>query len=250
MKHLAVRVEGLDQGYRKKAVLTDFTCEFSGGVTTALLGPNGAGKTTLMRTISTALAPRAGRLEVLGRDVGARDTREAIRREVSYLPQNFTADDSMTVREYVEYCLWLRGKSGRAARKYAGPAIEAVELVPQRDHRLRSLSGGMRQRVGIAAVIAGDPSLILFDEPTVGLDPEQRSAFRRIISDLDRSSVILSTHLLEDAVQVAEHLVVMSEGRVTYQGTADVLRAGTDHSLAAVEDIYRKLLDEIDVPSC
>jgi ABC-type multidrug transport system ATPase subunit len=191
-----------------------------------LLGPNGAGKTSLLRMLATVLPPSSGAVRLLDRDPGRPGARVEIRRRLGYLPQNLGYYPSFTVSEFVEYFALLKEMpANRVPRAVAG-AIERVDLGPKAKARLRTLSGGMLRRVGIAQAIVNDPELLLFDEPTAGLDPEQRVGFRTLIRDLGRqATVVVSTHLVEDVGAACSEVALMAAGKVVLRGTPAELTA-------------------------
>lgn len=216
-------VEDVSQGYGKGNVLQSLDLVLGGGVT-ALIGPNGAGKTTLLRTLATVAPPRAGRLYVAGVLVeGEAEARQA-RRRIGYLPQSFAADPRMRLRDFVMYGAWLRGIPAKERAAAAEVALAYVGLTSQARRRMGVLSGGTRQRAGIAWAIVGAPDIVLLDEPTVGLDPEQRLAFREMVAGLGERTVVLSTHLTEDVDAVCDQVMVMNAGRMLYHGATDGLR--------------------------
>jgi ABC-2 type transport system ATP-binding protein len=185
-----------------------------------LLGPNRAGKTTLLRMMATVVPPSAGRLELLGRDPSAYAPRREIRRRLGYLPQNLGYYPGFTVAEFVEYFALLKEMPpGRVPRAVAA-AIERVNLGGKARAKLRTLSGGMLRRVGIAQAIVNEPELLLLDEPTAGLDPEQRMSFRALLRDLgERSTVVVSTHLVEDVGAACTQVALMDAGKIVFHGT-------------------------------
>lgn len=188
-----------------------------------LLGPNGAGKTTLIRTLATVLRPRSGELTLLG----GMELRR-LRRRVGYLPQEFGHYRRFTVREFVAYVAWL--KEMRDVPAAVQRAIERVGLADRADDRMKTLSGGMIRRVGIAQAIVNDPEVLLLDEPTAGLDPAQRLRFRELLTELGTDAcVVVSTHLVEDVAAACTDVVLLSRGKLVFQGTPDQLAArGTD----------------------
>ncbi|MFG3254445.1 ATP-binding cassette domain-containing protein [Streptomyces sp. NPDC048172] len=220
MNAAIAQVVGLVQGYGREPVIEGLDLGVPSGVT-GLLGPNGAGKTTLLRTLSTLLPPRDGRLVLFGQEIRTeRDARRA-RRRIGALPQDFGYYPAFSVEDFVHYCAWLREVPKRARGDATRRALAAVGLEDRARERMKVLSGGMLRRAGIAAAIVGAPSLVLLDEPTVGLDPAQRLDFRRLIRSLARegTAVVLSTHLVEDVQAVCDGVTVLSEGRVRYRGT-------------------------------
>ncbi|WP_433729195.1 ATP-binding cassette domain-containing protein [Actinoplanes sp. CA-051413] len=213
-----------------------------------LLGPNGAGKTTLMRALATVVRPKDGRLRLLGHDVRHRRTLRTLRSRLGYLPQHFGFYPKFTVRDYVEYMAWLREVPATEVPAATQRAIDRVGLSDRAGSRLRSLSGGMLRRAGIAQAIVNEPDLLLLDEPTVGLDPEQRVEFRELLRDLgDTSCVLVSTHLVEDVVAACTNVLLLDEGRLVFRGRPDELaRLGADDGVgdSAAERGYSVLLRE------
>jgi ABC-type multidrug transport system ATPase subunit len=196
-----------------------------------LLGPNGAGKTTLMRALATVVKPAGGSLTLLGQMVDGRADLRQVRRELGYLPQQFGFYPRFTVREFVEYMAWLKEMPRAAVPEAVQRAIDRVGLTSRADSRLKTLSGGMLRRAGIAQAIVNDPQVLLLDEPTVGLDPEQRLEFRTLLRDLGVDScVVVSTHLVEDVMAACTDVVMISAGRLVYQGTPDGLIAEGEQS--------------------
>ena len=211
-----------------------------------LLGPNGAGKTSLLRMMATAIPPSSGSLRLLGRDTGSYGPRREIRRRLGYLPQNPGYYPGFTVTEYVEYFALLKEVPSARVRAAVATAIDRVELGDRRKARLRTLSGGMVRRVGIAQAIVNEPELLLLDEPTAGLDPEQRVAFRALLRDLgQRATVVVSTHLVEDVAAACSEVALMDRGRIVFQGTPDALAArsgGQDPGDTPIERGYSAVL--------
>ncbi len=216
-----------------------------------LLGPNGAGKTTLIKALATVLRPHDGSLHLVGEDADGGDLRE-IRRHIGYLPQRFGYYPRYTAREFVEYLAWLKEMPGSAIPGAVERALDRVGLADRADSRMKTLSGGMVRRVGIAQAIVNDPSVLLLDEPTAGLDPEQRVSFRGLLRELGRDScVVVSTHLVEDVAAACEDAILLDRGRLVFRGSIEALEAaapadGGDDDAAAsvVERGYSTLLRE------
>jgi len=189
-----------------------------------LLGPNGAGKTTLIRALATVLRPAGGTLHLLGESVGGRGEHRALRRRIGYLPQEFGYYKRFRVREFIEYMAWLKEVPKAEIPGAVQRAVERVGLADRADDRMKTLSGGMVRRVGIAQAIVNDPSILLLDEPTVGLDPAQRLRFRELLQELGTDTcVLVSTHLVEDVAAACTDVVLFAEGRLVFQGLPDEL---------------------------
>lgn len=185
-----------------------------------LLGHNGAGKTTLMRALATVLEPSAGTIRVCGFDVKKQGN--AVRSRIGYLPQELAMYPSLSARDFVRYMAELKGVRNRSA---ADAALEQVEMHMYAKRKIGQLSGGMRRRVGIAQALVGDPQVLIVDEPTAGLDPEERVRFRGVLSRFAQGgkTVLLSTHIVEDVHQICEELAVLRGGRLFYAGTPSAL---------------------------
>jgi ABC-2 type transport system ATP-binding protein len=216
---VAVRADGVVLRYGRTTALDGVSLSLGTGVT-GLLGPNGAGKTTLLRVVATAVRPDAGSVTAFGHDVLSGPGRLALRRRLGYLPQDPGFHPSFTAFEFVDYVAILKELTVRSARHAEVRRVLAqVGLDAQRGKRMRALSGGMRQRVALAAALVGDPALLILDEPTVGLDPEQRMRFRELFADLGEGrSVLLSTHQTEDVMSLCRTVVVIDQGRVRFSG--------------------------------
>ena len=185
-----------------------------------LLGPNGAGKSTLMKLLVAALLPTSGAIRVDG--VPLEKSERELKAQLGYLPQDFGLFDELTVTEFLDYMAALKGLKNPKA--HIREIIRTVNLAEKAKAKIRTLSGGQRQRVGIAQALLGTPSLLIFDEPTVGLDPEERIHFRNLFSRAAQNSlVLLSTHIIEDVQSVCDHLVVIDGGAILFAGTPEQL---------------------------
>lgn len=186
-----------------------------------LLGPNGAGKTTLMRIIAGLIRPSGGVVQVLGHDVTTPRGKQATKALLGYLPQELGLYPDLTAREFLDYVAILKGvTNGHTRRAQIEEALELVRLSDVADRRLKTYSGGMKRRAGIAQAILGAPQLLIVDEPTVGLDPEERVRLRNLLSDMaTRCIVILSTHIVEDISQSCNALAVINHGQVKFRGS-------------------------------
>jgi ABC-2 type transport system ATP-binding protein len=202
-----------------------------------LLGPNGAGKTSLLRMMATVLPPTSGTLRLLGRDPGSFGPRREIRRRLGYLPQSLGYYPGFTVAEFVEYFALLKEMPPGQVPRAVAATLEQVGLGDKARAKLRTLSGGMLRRAGIAQAIVNQPDLLLLDEPTAGLDPEQRVAFRALLRDLgQRATVVVSTHLVEDVGAACTEVALMERGKIVFHGTPPELIARGEQDTSAAGD--------------
>ncbi|MGW0434854.1 ABC transporter ATP-binding protein [Micromonospora sp. NPDC003197] len=223
-----IQITGLRRSFGRVAALRGVDLAVPGGMF-GLLGGNGAGKTTLMRVLAGVLAPSAGQVSVGGHDLTRRAGRLAVQRRLGYLPQDFGLYPDLSPREFLDYVALLKGLDDPAARRrQVGELLEMVGLAEVAGRRMRGFSGGMRRRVGIAQALLGDPALLVVDEPTAGLDPEERVRFRTLLSGLaGQRTVLLSTHIVEDVAQTCPDAAVLAAGQVIYTGSvADLARTG------------------------
>lgn len=214
---MRLQLNGVSQAYGRKVVIDQLHLQLRPGLI-GLLGPNGAGKTTLLRTMATIMPPIGGELSLGGLVVNSEASARKVRRHIGYLPQEFGFDPGMRVLDFVRYSAWMRGLPPATWEREVDCALTRVNLNDYRRAKLRTLSGGMRQRAGIAWAIVGEPALVLLDEPTVGLDPRQRLQFRKIIQELHQSIVVLSTHLIDDIDAVCDQVIVMNGGALKFVG--------------------------------
>lgn len=240
---MTIILDNCTYSYRRwqRPILDSFSYKMQSGMT-ILLGPNGAGKSTLLKLAASVARPRAGTV-TLGR-VESHTT--AYRRAVAWMPQNITPMPSLTSREYVAYIGWLKGMSRSDAWDKAAQALERVELADQKNTRTNRLSGGQLRRVGVASALVHNARVLLLDEPTAGMDPQQRRVFRDILHSLTAEvSVLMSTHDVADLAEEANHITVINKGRIVQHGTVGDFFAHTPRDTApgrAAEGAYISLL--------
>src|SRR5512140_2752412 len=221
---MQLSIQSLSKRYRGgKLGLDGFSAEVTPGIL-GLLGPNGAGKSTLMRMLATITKPTDGTILWNGQDVVKNP--EALRSVLGYLPQDFGVYPNLSAQEFLEYMAAIKGMSGEKARRKISDLLDLVNLRDAARRPLGGYSGGMRQRVGIAQALLNDPQLLIVDEPTVGLDPEERVRFRNLLSDLSGERIIiLSTHIVSDVEATATHIVLVNKGRLLCESVPeDLLR--------------------------
>jgi ABC-2 type transport system ATP-binding protein len=223
---MRVELDDVTKRYGSLRALDGVSLDLGPGIT-GLLGPNGAGKTTLIRILATLVSQSHGRVRLDGLDPGDPRQRLEIRRRLGYLPQDLGLYPRFTTFEFVDYIAVLKELKDRGERhRRVRAALTSVGLEDLAKRKIRTLSGGMARRVGIAQALVADPGLLLLDEPTAGLDPEQRARFRELVAGLgDHRQVLLSTHLVEDVAAICTTVVVLWEGRVLFCGTPAELRS-------------------------
>lgn len=213
-----LEIRDLSYGFKKKKVLNHVNCHLDNGIY-GILGPNGAGKTTLFRCISGLYEGYSGEIEINGK----LQNKQKI--NIGYLPQKFSLLPDVTVWESMNYFAALKGIKKEERKENIKTCLEMVHMQDSAEQLGGKLSGGMLRRVGIAQAILGNPEILLLDEPTVGLDPEERIHYKEIISKLDKNTVILmSTHIVEDVEACCKEILVIKNEGIGYIGTGDNLR--------------------------
>lgn len=212
---------GVRQAYGDRLALKDLTLSMT-STTTALIGVNGAGKSTLLRTLAGAQKPDSGSVLVAGCDPYSKSGRMQALRRVALMPQDATFPGGMTALDVVAHIGWLRGLRSRVAETEAHAALHKVGLSERAHSKMRSLSGGMLRRVALAQAIVASPEVLLLDEPSTGLDPEQRRGMIELVKELP-GAVVFSSHVIEDVVEVAKQIVVLHEGKLLFSGSIDQL---------------------------
>ncbi len=219
---MELSIQNLGKQYKRDFWgLKDFSLEIKPGIL-GLLGPNGAGKSTLMRMLATITKPTEGTITYDNLNVVARP--DFLRAVLGYLPQDFGVYPNLTAVEFLEYMAAIKGLSAQSAKKRIDELLQLVNLADAAKRPLGGYSGGMKQRVGIAQALLNDPQLLIVDEPTVGLDPEERVRFRNLLSDLSGERiVILSTHIVSDVEATASHIVLVNKGKLLRASAPDDL---------------------------
>ena len=229
-------LDRVSKQYQNIIAADRITLKLGVGVT-GLLGANGAGKTTLMRMICGILKPTSGSISFDGTDV----SEELFRDALGYLPQNFGYYPSFTGRDFLLYIAVLKGLDKKTAKRKSTELLKSVNLEEAADKKIRTYSGGMKQRLGIAQALLNDPRIIVLDEPTAGLDPKERVRFRNMIAELGKESVVLlSTHIVSDVEHIADRILMMRDGQIIWDGrkenTPDDLEGFYLKEFGGVED--------------
>ncbi|MBZ0313099.1 ABC transporter ATP-binding protein [Clostridium butyricum] len=212
-----LEIKNLTKIYGKKRANDGITVTLENGVY-GLLGPNGAGKTTLMKQITTLIKPDKGEILYNGKDIFNMD--DKYRNIIGYLPQEFGVYKNFTAKQFLQYVGALKGMSGKNLNSKVNELLELVGLYDVRNKSIGKFSGGMKRRVGIAQVLLNDPKIIVLDEPTAGLDPQERTRFRNLIAKISRDKIIiLSTHIISDIESVAKETIMVKEGKLLMKGT-------------------------------
>lgn len=214
---MELMIERLEKKYGEKTAVADVSLTLHPGVY-GLLGANGAGKTTLMRMLCGILKPTSGRITYDHMDVNS----EEYRARLGYLPQDFGYYPEFSGRDFLMYFAALKGLYKKAAERKVKELLELVSLSEQTNKKIKTYSGGMKQRLGIAQALLNDPEIIVLDEPTAGLDPKERVRFRNLIEELGKESIVLlSTHIVSDIEHIADYVLMMKDGAIIYNGAME-----------------------------
>ena len=219
---MELTVKNVSKHYKNKTAINDVSFTLTKGVI-GLLGANGAGKSTLMRMMCGILSPSNGSITYNGISVNE----ESYRSVLGYLPQDFGYYPDFTALDFLLYMAALKGLDSKDAKKKSLELLELVDLLDEKKHKIRTFSGGMKQRLGIAQALLNDPEVIILDEPTAGLDPKERVRFRNLIKELGKENIVLlSTHIVSDVEKIADRIIIIKEGSVVFDGKEE--EAGKD----------------------
>lgn len=250
---MKIEIRNLNQIYKNgNHALKDLTLDINGGMF-GLLGPNGAGKSTLMRILVTLMKQSSGVVLIDGKDI--HKNRREVRKILGYLPQDFRFFTSLKTWEFLDYSAALAGLKNRKERMaQVDIMLDKVGLLEARDRKANRLSGGMKRRLGIAQALIGDPKLIIVDEPTTGLDPDERIRFRNILSDLSQNEVIiiLSTHIVGDISSTCQDMALLNKGEMVYSGSPENLintTQGHVYNMSVTPFEYESIKDNYHVIS-
>lgn len=223
---MELRIDNLSKYYGSQIAVNNFSVILNEGVH-ALLGSNGSGKTTLMRMICDVSKPTSGTIFVGGTSITVMG--EQYRELLGYLPQSFGYYPNFTGWDFMMYLAALKGLPKITARERSEELLRLVGLYEVRNKKIKTYSGGMRQRIGIAQALINDPSILILDEPTVGLDPKERAKFRNIISNLSEDKIVLlSTHIVSDIEYIADNILIMKNGELALTGDFDTICSNID----------------------
>ncbi|ENY8961714.1 ATP-binding cassette domain-containing protein [Clostridioides difficile] len=241
-----LEIRNLNFNYKNKKALDNINLTLTDGVV-ALLGPNGAGKSTLMRLLVTLYETSIGEIEL--NNIKYSKNNEKIKANVGYIPQDFDMYNNINGQEYLEFVAKMRGVSKNDLKKHIQKVVSKVNLDKFINKKIGTYSGGVKRRLGIAQALIGDSKLIVMDEPTVGLDPEQRNEFRRLLPEISKNSIVLiSTHIVEDIQFNCDKLIILNQGKILYDGTInkfiDMVQV---YSVVVSNDEFEYLERNIDI---
>ncbi len=227
-----IKITDLSKNFGSKQALKNINLDIHSGMF-GLLGPNGAGKTTLMKTIATLLKKNSGEVVVCGVPV---EKSSEIRGLIGYLPQDFSMYGNMNAYEALDYLATLSGMSKSERKKKVPEMLEKVNLWEQKKTKVKAMSGGMKRRLGIAQSMIHNPKVIIVDEPTAGLDPEERVRFRNLLCEIAKDRIVLlSTHIVGDIEATCEEIAVLNQGEIVFRGTVRELLKLVENKVYTVE---------------
>ena len=241
-----LEIRNLNFNYKNKKALDNINLTLTDGVV-ALLGPNGAGKSTLMRLLVTLYETSIGEIEL--NNIKYSKNNEKIKANVGYVPQDFDMYNNINGQEYLEFVAKMRGVSKNDLKKHIQKVVSKVNLDKFINKKIGTYSGGVKRRLGIAQALIGDSKLIVMDEPTVGLDPEQRNEFRSLLPEISKNSIVLiSTHIVEDIQFNCDKLIILNQGKILYDGTINKFIDMVEvYSVVVSNDEFEYLERNIDI---
>ncbi len=240
---MSLEIKNLTKQYNKhKTGLDDYSITIEKGIL-GLLGPNGAGKSTLMKIIATISKPTSGTIFLNGKDIVKNP--DYIRKMLGYLPQDFGVYPNLNAYEFLEYIAAMKGVGGKGLKQRIEMLLDGVNLTTDAKKPIGTYSGGMKQRIGIAQALLNDPKVLIFDEPTVGLDPEERVRFRQLIANMAEDCIIiLSSHIISDIETIADEVAIMQNGRLLYKGgQPEIIKHAENKITRSVDPVTLNLED-------
>lgn len=240
-----LELQKINKHYGKKHALCDFSYKFTNGIY-GLLGPNGAGKSTLMNMITDNLLPDPDGGKILWNGEETRLLKDRFRSRLGFMPQQQNLYESMSAHTFLNYIASLKRLDRKSAEAEIPRIVERVELTESIDKKMGGFSGGMKQRVLIAAAMLGDPDLLILDEPTAGLDPKQRVIIRNMVSDLGHEKIIIiSTHIVSDIETIAKEILFIKEGHLIDSGSIHDLTEKVKDGDKSLENLYMQYYGEV-----
>lgn len=241
---LKIELKNLHKKYKGgKTALRDISLTLASPSLIGLVGPNGAGKSTLMKLLTANLLPSSGEILIDGLPILKQE--KLLKSSLGYLPQEFGLFEDLTTEQFLDYMSALKSIERKNARDEVDRVIKITHLEDKRKSKIRTLSGGQKQRVGIAQALIGKPDLLIFDEPTTGLDPAERVRFRNLFAELSKSRlIILSTHIIEDVQSACDYLIVLNHGEILFAGLPGKLMQ--QKNAGSLETAYMSLMEGSD----
>lgn len=237
---MMIQIKNLSKYYGKTAALKDVNLDIPDGMF-GILGKNGAGKTTLMKIMTTLLRPSGGNCFINGISI---QEKKKIRKIIGYIPQEFSLFPDFTCYEMLDYFMLLDNNKAERKERIL-EVLEKVNLSDQKHVKIKNMSGGMKRRVGIAQALLSNPKVIVADEPTAGLDPEERMHLRKLLKEQAKECVvIMSTHIISDIEDCCDRIAILQKGNLVYQGTVDELKKQTHMEKRTLEDAYFCMTEE------
>ncbi len=234
---MELKLQNVTKSYGEVKVLKNVSLNLQSGGVYGLVGPNGAGKTTLIKLLTTLEMPTSGKISL--NNVDLVENPKAIRGKLGYLPQDVNVYPNLTSIEYLTYFAGVKGINRKSIKPHVEELINLFNLSAYKNRKLGTYSGGMKQRVGLACALLGNPQVIILDEPSVGLDPEERMNLRNLFETLARTRIlILSTHIISDIELTAKNIVVLQSGQIKFAGSKDAFVGPTGD----IESSYMKFI--------